>query len=71
MNFFGKKGICVSDEEYRVLKRFITPKEINNDDKDTFLINELAEVGLIRLGTDYDAWIGTAQTTELGIRMIR
>ncbi|PKP59155.1 MAG: hypothetical protein CVT88_00635 [Candidatus Altiarchaeales archaeon HGW-Altiarchaeales-1] len=65
-----KKGVCVSEEEYRILKKFLSPQKINEDDNDNFLINELAEEGLIRLGTNFKDWCGTARTTELGRRMI-
>lgn len=70
MKFTGQKNDRgLADAEYKILKKFLKPNKIDKEDS-IFLIEELAEVGLMRLGTDFKNCRGTAQTTELGRRVI-
>lgn len=64
-----KKNVYVSEAEYKILKKFINGAYIEENDN-TFLIEKLATVGLIKLGMDFDEWRATAKTTKLGREMI-
>lgn len=64
-----QKRVFVSEAEYQILIRYASGGGIK-EGENMFLVKELAEEGLLRLGFDHKKWCKTAHTTNLGKRMI-